>query len=64
MGAPQAEVKCCPKCKRLVEAKDYMNPAILGLMESVLPKIYCRCGYRGLPIEMSKSDYEKWLKSG
>lgn len=63
MGPSEAEVKCCPKCKRLVEARDYMNPAILGIMESILPRIYCPCGYRGLAIAMSRSDYERWLEA-
>lgn len=51
---------CCPRCKRLVEAKDFMNPMWLGMGESILQRIYCRCGYRGLPITMSKEDYVRW----
>jgi len=63
MGPSETQVKCCPRCKRAVEAKDYMNPFVLAGLRSVLPRIYCRCGYRGLPIEMSLADYEKWRGS-
>ena len=56
-------VVCCPKCKKPVEAKDYLsNPAVVGFLESVLPTIDCSCGYYGLPIKMALSDYEKWRK--
>lgn len=60
MGSSETEVTCCPKCKRIVEARDYVST----LVGSILPKLRCRCGYRGLPIEMSRADYEKWLRSG
>jgi hypothetical protein len=63
MGTPQAEVSCCPKCKRLVEAKDFMNPMWLGMADSILQKIYCRCGYNGLPITMTNEEYVKWNHS-
>ncbi len=56
------DVVCCPKCKKLAEATDYMNPAIVGVLDSVLPTINCKCGYGGLPISMPLKDYEKWLK--
>lgn len=52
----------CPKCKKPVEAKDYMNTAIVGFLESILPRIECSCGYRGLPIKMTIKEYEKWMK--
>lgn len=48
------KITCCPRCMRPVEAKDYMNPALLAVLDSVLPIIHCRCGYRGLPIELSE----------
>ncbi len=56
-------ITACPKCKRHIEAKDYMNRAIVGMLESILPKIECRCGYQGLPIKLSIKDYEKWIKT-
>lgn len=59
MGKAETEVKCCPRCKRAVGARDYVNT----LVGSILPKLRCRCGYRGLPIEMSYADYEKWRAS-
>lgn len=52
---------CCPKCKRPVEAKDYMDPGFLGALDSILPKLRCNCGYSGLPISLSAKDYEKWI---
>lgn len=58
----EKELFCCPKCKRLIEAKDYMNPAIVGFFDSVLPSVTCECGYRGLPIKMTIEDYKKWVK--
>jgi hypothetical protein len=39
-----------------------MNPAIMGALESVLPKINCPCGYVGLPIRISLEDYQKLVK--
>jgi hypothetical protein len=56
-------ITCCPKCKKMAEAKDYMNPMILGALDSILPQIYCRCGYRGLPISLSEKDYLEWIKA-
>lgn len=58
----KTELTCCPQCKRLIEAKDYMNPAILAFLESVLPTVHCKCGYGGLPIKMTLEDYKKWVK--
>ena len=46
----------------MVEAKDYMNPAIIGFLDSVLPTINCECGYNGLPIEMGQKQYSAWLR--
>jgi len=56
-------VLCCPKCKRPVEAKDYTGMQMnrgSWLFGSVLPRISCICGYRGLPISLSMEDYQKW----
>lgn len=73
MGLPQAEViplpktqeiLCCPSCKKPVEARQYMNAAIVGGLKSVLPTINCRCGYYGLPIQLKMKDYEQWLREG
>ena len=56
-------VKCCPSCKKPVEANDYLNnPAVVGFLDSVLPTINCGCGYNGLPIKMSITDYNKLVK--
>ncbi|MFN7990762.1 MAG: hypothetical protein U0R44_01250 [Candidatus Micrarchaeia archaeon] len=55
------DVTCCPRCKRLIEAKDYMNPLLLGMLDSILPKVSCRCGYNGLPIVLSREDYGRWI---
>ncbi len=60
---PAATITCCPSCKRAVEAKDYMDRFVLGMLDSVLPQISCRCGYHGLPISVKRKDYEKWLRS-
>ncbi|MBI5228059.1 hypothetical protein HY988_05710 [Candidatus Micrarchaeota archaeon] len=54
-------ITACPKCKRPVEAKDYVSPAIAGF-KSILPTINCSCSYYGLPLTFSKEDYEKWIK--
>jgi hypothetical protein len=56
-----SSVLACPRCAKPVEAKDYMNPMLLGALESVLPRITCTCGYRGLPISFSREDYGRWL---
>lgn len=63
MGADEAEIACCPKCARPVQARDFMNPALLGLAESVLPQLHCRCGYSGLPIAVARKDYRKFRAS-
>lgn len=59
MKSNETNITCCPKCKRIVRASDYTTT----LVGSILPKIRCRCGYRGLPIEIRWSDYKKWLLS-
>lgn len=51
----------CPKCKKSVEAKDYMDNFYLG-MDSVLPRIRCKCSYRGLPISLPRDDYERLIR--
>ena len=56
------EISCCPRCKRPIEAKDHMNPAILAILSSVLPTVQCNCGYRGLPIKMKIEEYREWIK--
>lgn len=54
------QVVACPKCKRLVEAKDYMRHP-LG---SILPTIVCPCGYRGIPIQLILKEYREWIALG
>jgi hypothetical protein len=57
------KIKCCPRCKRPVEAKDHMkNLFVLGMLDSLLPTINCECGYSGLPIELNEKEYWKWVK--
>lgn len=63
MGSPQAEITFCPRCKRPVQARDFMNTWVLGLAESVLQSINCRCGYSGLPITLPRDDYMKLRKN-
>jgi hypothetical protein len=58
----EKEVLCCPCCRKPVEAKDYMNPALLGIFESVMPTIDCSCGYHGLPIKLTLEEYRRWTK--
>lgn len=60
------EYICCPKCKRLVNQKNFdLDDAISAIgSTSVTDKITCpSCGYSGIPIEMNKEDYEKWIKT-
>jgi len=54
----------CPRCFRLVEAKDFMDRFYVGALESVLPRIQCPCGYIGLPIEVAMEEYRKYLRDG
>lgn len=64
MAKPDS-VLCCPGCKRLLEAKDFLsNPAMVGFLDSVLPTFSCSCGYEGLPIKLSIEDYGKWTGKG
>jgi hypothetical protein len=51
----------CPRCRKPVEAKDYMDRFYLGF-DSVLPRIRCACGYSGLPVSLSCEDYRKLLR--
>jgi DNA-directed RNA polymerase subunit RPC12/RpoP len=64
-GDESQDVLVCPKCKRPVSEGDYDMDA-LSLMgtTSIASKINCpKCGYSGMPIEMSMKDYQKWIKS-
>lgn len=59
------EYICCPKCKKLVNQKNFaLDDAISAIgSTSVTDKITCpKCGYSGIPIEMNKEDYENWVK--
>lgn len=58
-AAAQGSMRVCPNCYRPVEARDFMNPAVVGFLDSVLPSIDCECGYYGLPITISMRDYRK-----
>ncbi|MEW6035817.1 MAG: hypothetical protein AB1529_04350 [Candidatus Micrarchaeota archaeon] len=55
-------IACCPECLKPVQVKDYMNPALVGFLDSVLPVIDCACGYSGLPITMSQKEYRSLMK--
>ncbi|NYZ73851.1 hypothetical protein H0O00_01790 [Candidatus Micrarchaeota archaeon] len=62
MAKPRS-VMCCPRCKRPVEARDFLsNPAMVGFLDSVLPTFACSCGYSGLPIKLGLKAYGKWVK--
>ena len=52
----------CPKCNSPITAAGYMNPAILGALDSILPTITCSCGYVGLPVSVSVEDYTKLVE--
>ncbi|MFH1785137.1 MAG: hypothetical protein ABH842_01795 [Candidatus Micrarchaeota archaeon] len=53
----------CPRCKKPTKAKDYLaNLAVVAVLESVLPTISCKCGYRGLPVQLPLSDYKNLIK--
>ncbi len=58
----EKSITACPQCKKPVEAKDYMNTFIVGALESILPRINCKCGYVGFPLVFTIKDYEKWIK--
>lgn len=55
------EVLICPNCNRPVTASEFMNPAVLGALESILPIMNCDCGYSGLPVKTSIEDYKKLI---
>lgn len=60
------DIYACPKCKRLVDDKDFNDEDAISQIAatSMSDRIDCpKCGYVGIPIEMSRSDYEKWIKS-
>jgi len=48
-------VTACPKCRKLVQAKDYLRHP-LG---SVMATINCQCGYSGLPIQLTLKEYRE-----
>ena len=52
-------ITICPRCKKAVEAKDFMNPAYLEALDSISPKIDHACGYKGLPITISKKELKE-----
>lgn len=54
-------VNCCPRCKKLVEAKDYMNTAMIGFLKSVSSIMNCDCGYSGLSVRLPLDQYKKWI---
>lgn len=57
------DFSCCPSCKRILDAKDFMNSALLGALDSILPTFQCKsCGYSGPSISMSQEDYQKWIQ--
>ncbi len=61
MSGPDT-ISACPRCGKPVEAKDFMNPAMIGMLESVLPVMHCRCGYSGLPLSFDRDDYARWMR--
>jgi len=56
------EVNICPKCKKIVEAAEYFSKDGLSdwRVESIGITIACsKCGYSGLPIQISVKDIKK-----
>jgi hypothetical protein len=52
----------CPKCKSLVNEQDFQEDEVSEMgSDSIMAKINCpKCGYIGLPIEVSKEEYLKY----
>lgn len=60
------DIYACPKCKRLVDDKAFNSEDAISQIAatSMSDRIECpNCGYTGIPIEMSRKDYENWIKS-
>lgn len=55
-------ITCCPRCRKPVEARNFMNAGMVGMFDSVLPGMDCVCGYSGLPIQVSAEGYAAWIK--
>ncbi len=55
------EVVLCPKCKSLVTEADFVEDEFSEMgATGIASKINCsKCGYNGMPIEMSREDYLK-----
>jgi rubrerythrin len=55
----------CPKCKLLVSEADFRDDEFSEITESSIEsKINCpNCGYIGLPVEVSRSEYQAGKKA-
>jgi phage FluMu protein Com len=56
------DVIICPKCKSLVNEQDFLEDEVTEMAPtSIMSKINCsKCGYIGLPVEVSKEEYLKY----
>jgi DNA-directed RNA polymerase subunit RPC12/RpoP len=55
----------CPKCKSLVNQQDFLEDEVTEMAStSIMSKINCpKCGYIGLPVEVSREEYLKYGKA-
>jgi len=58
----EEDVIICPKCKSLVNEQDFLEDQLSEMAStSIMSKINCpKCGYIGLPVEVSKEEYLKY----
>ncbi len=58
------DVIICPKCKSLVNQQDFLEDEVSEMAStSIMSKINCpKCGYIGLPVEVSREEYYKFAK--
>ena len=56
------DVIICPKCKSLVNEQDFLEDEVSEMAPTtIMTKINCpKCGYIGLPVEVSKEEYLKY----
>jgi rubredoxin len=61
----EKDVFICPKCKALVGEADFAEDEVSeAFTTGMASRIECtNCGYEGLPIEVSREEYEKFAKA-
>jgi DNA-directed RNA polymerase subunit RPC12/RpoP len=59
------DVIICPKCKSLVNEGDFAEDQVSEMAStSIMSKIHCpKCGYVGLPVEVTRAEYKKYGES-